>query len=149
MVKDSASVPQDGWNTAPMLLGPDGKTMRFLGNAGWGVVEQGNKEAAARVVAFLLEPTQAIAFAEGNSLVPPVKGADSEFYNQEPWQSYQTMNADGDTWIAGRQPRTVDFWKEWQEKADLEQQEVILGLRTPQELLDSWDAFWKEKLGIG
>ena len=149
MVQASESVPADGWNTAPMLLGPDGKTMRFLGNAGWGVVEQGNKEAAARVVAFLAEPTQAIAFAEGNSLVPPVKGADSEFYNQEPWQSYQTMNGDGDTWIAGRQPRTVDFWVEWQEKADLEQQEVILGLRTNQELLDSWDAFWKEKLGIG
>ena len=58
------------------------------------------------------------------------------------------MNNDTETWILGRQPRTVDFWTEWQEKADLEQQEVILGTRTPQELLDSWDAFWKEKLGL-
>jgi multiple sugar transport system substrate-binding protein len=149
MVQESESVPADGWNTAPMLVGPDGQVPRFLGNAGWGVVEQGNKEAAARVVAFLAEPAQAMRFAEGNSLVPPVKGGDSAFYDQPPWQAYKTMNADGDTWISGRQPRTVDFWKEWQEKADLEQQEVILGLRTPQSLLDSWDAFWKEKLGIG
>ena len=150
MVQASESVPQDGWNTAPMLLGPDGKTIRFLGNAGWGVIEQSaNKEAAAQVVAYLAEPAQAFAFAEGNSLVPPVKGSSgSGFYEQEPWVSYQDMNADADTWVVGRQPRTVDFWVEWQEKADLEQQEVILGIRTPQELLDSWDAFWKEKLGL-
>jgi multiple sugar transport system substrate-binding protein len=62
--------------------------------------------------------------------------------------SYLEMNNDTSTWIPGRQPRTVDFWPEWQEKGDLEQQEVILGIRTPQELLDSWDAFWKEKLGL-
>jgi multiple sugar transport system substrate-binding protein len=150
MVKDSASVPQDGWNTAPMLLGPDGKTMRFMGNAGWGAVAQSeHPEEAAKLVAFLLESDNAIAFAEGNSLVPPIKGADSsEFYSQPAWQSYLTMNNDTETWILGRQPRTVDFWVEWQEKADLEQQEVILGTRTPQELLDSWDAFWKEKLGL-
>jgi multiple sugar transport system substrate-binding protein len=150
MVKDSASVPQDGWNTAPMLLGPDGKTMRFMGNAGWGAVAQSeHPEEAAKLVSFLLESENGIAFAEGNSLVPPIKGADSsEFYSQPAWQSYLTMNNDTETWILGRQPRTVDFWVEWQEKADLEQQEVILGLRTPQELLDSWDAFWKEKLGL-
>jgi multiple sugar transport system substrate-binding protein len=150
MVQASESVPQDGWDTAPMLLGPEGKTIRYLGNAGWGVVEQSaHQEEAARVVAYLAETAQAVEFAEGNSLVPPVKGAnDSEFYNQQPWQSYQTMNGDAETWIVGRQPRTVDFWVEWQEKADLEQQEVILGTRTPQELLDSWDAFWKEKLGL-
>jgi multiple sugar transport system substrate-binding protein len=150
MVKDSASVPQDGWNTAPMLLGPDGKTMRFMGNAGWGAVAQSkHPEEAAKLVSFLLESENGIAFAEGNSLVPPIKGADSSpFYSQPAWQSYLTMNNDTNTWILGRQPRTVDFWVEWQEKADLEQQEVILGLRTPQELLDSWDAFWKEKLGL-
>jgi multiple sugar transport system substrate-binding protein len=148
-VQESESVPADGWNTAPMLVGPDGLVPRFLGNAGWGVVEQGNKEAAGRVVAFLAEPAQAMRFAEGNSLVPPVKDGDSAFYDQPPWQAYKTMNADGKTWFNARQPRTVDFWVEWQEKADLEQQEVILGLRTPQSLLDSWDAFWKEKYGIG
>lgn len=150
-VGESEFVPQDEWNTAPMLLGPDGKTMRFLGNAGWGVVAQSaNPEAAARVVAFLGERDQAIAFAEGNSLVPPVTGADaSPFYQQKPWQSYQTMNADADTWIVGRQPRTVDFWAEWREKADQEQQEVILGQRTIESMLESWDAFWLEKLGIG
>lgn len=150
MVQASEAVPADGWNTAPMLLGPDGQTHRYSGNAGWGVVAQSEyQEEAGQVVAFLAEPEQAIRFAEGNSLVPPVKGAnDSEFYNQEPWMSYQEMNANPDTWIPSRQPRTSDFWKEWQEKADLEQQEVILGLRTPQELLDSWDAYWTEKLGL-
>lgn len=150
MVQDSESVPADGWNTAPMLLGPDGQTHRYSGNAGWGVVAQSEyQEEAGKVVAFLGEQEQAVRFAEGNSLVPPVTGAsDSEFYNQEPWQSYQEMNANPDKWIPSRQPRTVDFWKEWQEKADLEQQEVILGSRTPQELLDSWDAYWKEKLDL-
>jgi multiple sugar transport system substrate-binding protein len=150
MVQESESVPQDGWNTAPMLLGPEGSTMRFLGNAGWGMAaSSAHPEEAAKLLAFLLTPENATAFAEGNSLVPPVRGAnESDFYKQEPWMSYLEMNNDTSTWIPGRQPRTVDFWPEWQEKGDLEQQEVILGIRTPQELLDSWDAFWKEKLGL-
>lgn len=146
-VQQSAAVKPDQWTTAPMLLGPTGKAVQPLATAGWGTAEASEHKAeSAKLIQFLNSGEASIAFTEGNSLVPILKGAsDAEFYKTGAWESYLFMNENPDTYITAEQPRGVAWWTEWSEKADSELQQVLIGQKTTQELLDSWDSYWTEK----
>lgn len=146
-VQQSEAVKPDQWTTAPMLLGPTGKAVQPLATAGWGTAEASEHKAeSAKLIQFLNSGDASIAFTEGNSLVPILKGAaDAEFYKTGAWESYLFMNENPDKYITAEQPRGVAWWTEWADKADSELQQVLIGKKTTQELLDSWDQYWTEK----
>ncbi|WP_238439519.1 ABC transporter substrate-binding protein [Microbacterium sp. JZ31] len=146
-VKQSTTITEDQWSTAPLLTGPTGKAAQPLATAGWGIAEASeHKEEAIKLVEFLSGEEPATEFAQTNSLVPIVaSAAEDDFYKEGAWASYVTMTENPDTYINVTQPRGVSWWTEWMQKADSEIQQVLLGSMTTTELLESWDTFWTEK----
>ena len=146
-VQQSQSITADQWTTAPMLVGPTGKAIQPLATAGWGTAEASEHKAeSAKLIQFLNSGDASIQFTQENSLVPILTGAaDDPFYKTGAWASYLTMNENPDVYITAEQPRGVSWFTALADKADTELQQVLIGQKTSEELLASWDTYWAEK----
>lgn len=145
-IKNSKVVTADQWNTAPLLLGPTGKATQPVATAGWGVAKSSKHSAEAiKLVEFLSGPAST-TFAKENSLVPiQADAVHDDYFKTGPWASYVTMANDPQIWLNVKQPRGVSWWTEWQQMADADLQQVLLGKLTSAEMLAKWDKFWTEK----
>jgi len=146
-VKQSKTIKEDQWGTAPLPVGPTGKAAQPLANAGWGVAQGSeHKPEAVKLVKFLTSGDAAMTFSKENSLVPILKSAaDDPFFKDGPWASYVAMNESPDTYIVVTQPRGVAWSTEWGNKADADVQKLITGKAQPAEILKSWDEYWTKK----
>lgn len=146
-VSQSKSLSKSQWDTAPLVAGPGGKTVQPLATAGWGIAKGSEHKAeAVKLVEFLSQGKASTTFSKKNSLVPILKSAAGDpFYKTGPWSSYVTMTKHPEKYLAVTQPRGVDWWTEWERKADADVQKLILGKTTPKKLLAGWDAYWTEK----
>jgi multiple sugar transport system substrate-binding protein len=146
-VKQSKTIKEDQWGTAPLPVGPTGKAAQPLANAGWGVAAGSeHKKEAVELVKFLTSGDAAMTFSKENSLVPILKSAaDDPFFKDGPWASYVAMNQSPDTYIVVTQPRGVAWSTEWGNKADADVQKLITGKAQPAEILKSWDEYWTAK----
>lgn len=146
-VRESSTVSEKQWSTAPLMTGPSGKTVQPLATAGWGVAKgSDHKPEAVKLLKFLSEGEASTTFSKENSLVPILKSAgEDDFYKTGPWASYVTMTQNPDKYLNVTQPRGVSWWTEWEQKADADVQKVLLGKMTPKKLLAEWDAFWTAK----
>ncbi|TCO41600.1 multiple sugar transport system substrate-binding protein [Kribbella antiqua] len=146
-VKQSKTIKEDQWGTAPLPVGPTGKAAQPLANAGWGVAAGSeHKKEAVELVKFLTSGDAAMTFSKENSLVPILKSAaDDPFFKDGPWASYVAMNQSPDTYIVVTQPRGVAWSTEWGNKSDADVQKLITGKAQPAEILKSWDEFWTAK----
>lgn len=146
-VRESKTIKEDQWGTAPLPVGPTGKAAQPLANAGWGVAEGSKHKAeAVKLVKFLTSGDAAMTFSKENSLVPILKSAaDDPFFKDGPWASYVAMNASPDTYIVVTQPRGVAWSTEWGNKSDADVQKLITGKAQPAEILKSWDEYWTKK----
>ncbi|RWZ51061.1 sugar ABC transporter substrate-binding protein [Labedella phragmitis] len=146
-IRDDSTLEEDQWSTTPLLVGPSGKAAQPLASAGWGVAESSeHKEEAVALVEYLSSGDAPLTFAKGNSLVPIVTAAqDDPYFAEGPWATYVSMNTDPDTYMNVVQPRAVEWWTEWEKKADRELQSMLLGESTPEDVLAGWDEYWSEK----
>lgn len=146
-VKQSKTIKEDQWGTAPLPVGPTGKAAQPLANAGWGVAQGStHKKEAVELVKFLTSGDSAMTFSKENSLVPILKSAaDDPFFKDGPWASYVAMNESPDTYVVVTQPRGVPWSTEWGNKADADVQKLITGKAQPAEILKSWDEYWTKK----
>ena len=146
-VKESKTIKEDQWGTAPLPVGPTGKAAQPLANAGWGVAEGSEHKAeAVKLVKFLTSGDAAMTFSKENSLVPILKSAaDDPFFKDGPWASYVAMNSSPDTYVVVTQPRGVPWSTEWGNKSDADVQKLITGKAQPAEILQSWDEYWTKK----
>jgi multiple sugar transport system substrate-binding protein len=146
-VKQSKTIKEDQWGTAPLPVGPTGKAAQPLANAGWGVAAGSEHKAeAVKLVKFLTSGDAAMTFSKENSLVPILKSAaDDPFFKDGPWASYVAMNQSPDTYIVVTQPRGVAWSTEWGNKSDADVQKLITGKAQPAEILKSWDEYWTAK----
>ncbi|GAA1986535.1 sugar ABC transporter substrate-binding protein [Catenulispora subtropica] len=146
-VGQSKAITKEQWSTAPLPVGPTGKTVQPLATAGWGVAAKSSHPAEAeKLIEFLSTGEASTTFDKQNSLVPILKAAaDDEFYKTGAWASYVTMTSQPDKYLVVSQPRDVAWWTEWQHKADADVQKVLLGQMTTQQLLSGWDAYWTGK----
>ncbi|WP_380171471.1 ABC transporter substrate-binding protein [Kineococcus sp. DHX-1] len=146
-VSGSSAITTDQWSTAPLLTGPTGKAAQPVATAGWGLAAKSEHKAeAVKLVEFLSSGEASTTFTKENSLVPILKtAAQDPYYTEGPWASYVTMTENPQTYLSVVQPRTVDWWTEWTQKADGEVQRVLTGDMTTAELLASWDAYWTQK----
>ncbi|GAB2557081.1 ABC transporter substrate-binding protein [Kribbella endophytica] len=146
-VRESKTIKEDQWGTAPLPVGPTGKAAQPLANAGWGVAQGSEHKAeAVKLVKFLTSGDAALTFSKENSLVPILKSAaDDPFFKDGPWASYVAMNASPDTYVVVTQPRGVPWSTEWGNKADADVQKLITGKAQPAEILKSWDEYWTKK----
>jgi multiple sugar transport system substrate-binding protein len=146
-VGQSTAIKADQWGTAPLLVGPTGKAAQPVATAGWGMSASTKHAAeATKLIEFLSSGEASTTFTKQNSLVPILTSAASDpYYSQGPWASYVTMTKAPDTYLSVIQPRNVDWWTEWTQKADGDVQRVITGDLTPAELLAGWDQYWVQK----
>lgn len=146
-VKESKTIKEDQWGTAPLPVGPTGKAAQPLANAGWGVAEGStHKPEAVKLVKFLTSGEAAMTFSKENSLVPILKSAaDDPYFKDGPWASYVAMNQSPDTYVVVTQPRGVAWSTEWENKADSDVQKLITGKAQPAEVLKGWDEYWTKK----
>jgi multiple sugar transport system substrate-binding protein len=146
-VKQSKTIKEDQWGTAPLPVGPTGKAAQPLANAGWGVAQGStHKPEAVKLIKFLTSGDAAMTFSKENSLVPILKSAaDDPFFKDGPWASYVAMNQSPDTYIVVTQPRGVPWSTEWGNKSDADVQKLITGKAQPAEILKSWDDYWTKK----
>lgn len=146
-VRESKTIKEDQWGTAPLPVGPTGKAAQPLANAGWGVAQGSEHKAeAVKLVKFLTSGDAALTFSKENSLVPILKSAaDDPFFKDGPWASYVAMNASPETYVVVTQPRGVPWSTEWGNKSDADVQKLITGKAQPAEILKSWDEYWTKK----
>lgn len=144
---DSEAIAADQWTTAALPLGPSGMAARRLSVAGWGIAESSqNKEAAWKLVQFLVADEQSTAFAKGNSMVPIAKSASQDpFFSSGAWAAYVEMNDSPDKFVVVVEPRDVPWFTEWNQVADVDMQKLLSGEATPEETLKKWDQFWTDK----
>jgi multiple sugar transport system substrate-binding protein len=78
------------WSTAPIPKGPTGYAFQPVGYAGWGVTSfSTHRKEALKLVQFLSEAKQSIAFAKGNSLIPISREAQNDpQFSQGAWKAY-------------------------------------------------------------
>ncbi|MDF2705582.1 sugar ABC transporter substrate-binding protein [Nonomuraea muscovyensis] len=134
------------WSTAPIPKGPTGYAFQPVGYAGWGVTSfSKHQKEAVKLVQFLSEAKQSIAFAKGNSLIPISKQAQNDpQFSQGAWKAYLEAQQDPQQVIT---IRPVDYpgWSQFNVDSDRDVQALITGKKTVAEVLTSWDAFWADQ----
>lgn len=134
------------WSTAPIPKGPSGYAFQPVGYAGWGVTSfSEHPKEAVKLVQFLSEAKQSIAFAKGNSLIPISKQAQSDpQFSQGAWKAYLQAQQDPKQVIT---IRPVDYpgWSQFLVDSDRDVQALLTGKKTTAEVLKSWDAFWTDQ----
>ncbi|MEU0567997.1 sugar ABC transporter substrate-binding protein [Nonomuraea sp. NPDC005983] len=134
------------WATAPIPKGPTGYAFQPVGYAGWGATAfSKHPKEAVKLVQFLSEAEQSIAFAKGNSLIPISKQAQSDpQFSQGAWKAYLEAQQDPKQVIT---IRPVDYpgWSQFIVDSDRDVQALITGKKTVADVLRSWDAFWQDQ----
>lgn len=134
------------WSTAPIPKGPTGYAFQPVGYAGWGVTSfSEHPKEAVKLVQFLSEAKQSIAFAKGNSLIPISRQAqDDPQFSQGAWKAYLEAQQDPKQVIT---IRPVDYpgWSQFLVDSDRDVQALLTGKTTAAEVLKSWDAFWADQ----
>ncbi|MGC0252427.1 ABC transporter substrate-binding protein [Pseudactinotalea sp. Z1748] len=142
-----SSLEEDQWDVTPLPVGASGHAAQPVATAGWGVASSSDHTEAAVALVQFLSGEASTTFAKENSMVPIRTEANEDpFYSSGPWEAYMTMTQDPDTYLNVHEPRGVQWWTEWNQKADNELQSLLLGEMTTEELLQSWDEYWTEKL---
>ncbi|MET7465111.1 sugar ABC transporter substrate-binding protein [Nonomuraea sp. NPDC005501] len=134
------------WSTAPIPKGPSGYAFQPVGYAGWGVTAfSEHQKEAVKLVQYLSEAKQSIAFAKGNSLIPISRQAQNDpQFSQGAWKAYLEAQQDPKQVIT---VRPVDYpgWSQFIADSDRDVQALITGRKTVAEVLTSWDAFWADQ----
>ncbi|MEV0197731.1 sugar ABC transporter substrate-binding protein [Nonomuraea sp. NPDC050691] len=134
------------WSTAPIPKGPTGYAFQPVGYAGWGVTSfSPHQKEAVKLVQYLSEAKQSIAFAKGNSLIPISRQAQSDpQFSQGAWKAYLEAQQDPKQVIT---VRPVDYpgWSQFITDSDRDVQALITGKKTAAEVLKAWDAFWADQ----
>ncbi|GAB2931801.1 sugar ABC transporter substrate-binding protein [Nonomuraea fastidiosa] len=134
------------WATAPIPKGPTGYAFQPVGYAGWGVTSfSEHPEEAVKLVQYLSEAEQSIAFAKGNSLIPISKQAQNDpQFSQGAWKAYLEAQQDPKQVIT---IRPVDYpgWSRFLVDSDRDVQALITGKKSTAEVLKAWDAFWTDQ----
>ncbi|MEV0821533.1 ABC transporter substrate-binding protein [Nonomuraea rubra] len=134
------------WSTAPIPKGPTGYAYQPVGYAGWGVTSfSEHPKEAVKLVQFLSEAKQSIAFAKGNSLIPISRQAQSDpQFSQGAWKAYLQAQQDPKQVIT---IRPVDYpgWSQFLVDSDRDIQALITGKKTTAEVLKAWDTFWADQ----
>lgn len=146
-IDKSTVVKQDQWATTPMPVGPTGVGPQILGSAGWGVAQSStNKADAMKLVEYLTSGARAIGFAKSNFMVPNVKSAANDpFFTTVHWAAFAAMAKDPATYPMVKEPDQVTWWTEWQQKADADIQNLLIGKLSADTMLSGWDKYWTDK----
>jgi multiple sugar transport system substrate-binding protein len=136
------------WATAPLPIGPSGKSYSPAGYAGWGMTSYSeHKEETWRFLSFLLNEENSTYFCKKNSMIPIYKTAsEDDFFKTEPYKAYMAMSAEPDKYVGVTMPFDSKGWGPFIKKCDQDLQKMLLNQMTTQDAAKSWSEYWhKEK----
>lgn len=137
--------------TAPMPLGPGGKSLVSTGAGGWGITSYSkNKNEAWKFISFLSSPKENTVISKAIGTIPIHTSATSDPYFQTgPYKTLLDMTAKADTFINYTPPFKYPANGSWGELSMKGQQSYLLDKRSSDDLLKEWEKFWlDQKAGL-
>jgi multiple sugar transport system substrate-binding protein len=133
--------------TAPMPLGPNGKSLVSTGAAGWGITSYSkNKDAAWKFIAYLSSPQVNTNFAKQIGIIPIHTSASSDpAFQTGPYKTLLDMTAKPDTFVNYTPPFKYPGNGSWSDTSMKGQQAYLLGQLSADDLLKQWDKFWMDQ----
>lgn len=141
---------EDGtWSIAPMPKGASGQGLVPTGVGGWAITSHTEMpDLAAEFVLFMSEEENNSYFAETYSIIPVHTSAfeNSEVFSQPIYDGFEKMMNDAASYPATSAPYQYQAYSVNATQADEYVQNYLMGNVTAEELLGTFDAFWKEAL---
>ena len=129
--------------SAPMPLGPSGKSFPHLGYIGWSVLEGSSKKAAAfKLVQHLLNRENNQQWAERSGLVPIYKGVSEDIFASDGVRAGWLKTTQDDRWSYLINPNYLSDIAEFDSIEVVQSgQAMMLGDKTPEETATEWADF--------
>lgn len=129
--------------SAPMPLGPSGKSFPHLGYIGWSVLEgSSKKDAAFKLVQHLLNRENNQQWAERSGLVPIYKGISEDIFKADGVGSGWLQTTKDDRWSYLINPNYLSDIAEFDSIEVVQSgQAMMLGDKTPEETATQWADF--------
>lgn len=133
----------DDYASAPMPLGPSGKSFPHLGYIGWSVLEgSSKKDAAFKLVNHLLNRRNNQTWAERSGLVPIYKGLSDDVFNADGVGAGWLQTTKDDRWSYLINPNHLADIAEFDSITVVQTgQAMMLGEKTPEETAVLWADF--------
>ncbi|MDD9268227.1 ABC transporter substrate-binding protein [Paenibacillus sp. GCM10023248] len=133
--------------TAPMPLGPNGKSLVSTGAAGWGITANSkNKNEAWKLISFLSSPKENTEFSKQIGTIPIHTSATADtFFQTGPYKTLLDMTAKADTFVNFTPPFKYPGNGSWGELSMKGQQSYLLDKKNADDLLKEWDKFWLDQ----
>lgn len=135
------------WGTAPLPVGPTGKSYGPMGYAGWGMTSYSkHPEEAWLLIEFLSNEESNMTFCKESGLLPIyASAAEDPFFGTGAYAPYMTMNAEPDTWICAVAPQQYQGWGAYMKRANDDLQLLLTGSMTAKQVLEGWDQYWLDQ----
>jgi multiple sugar transport system substrate-binding protein len=129
--------------SAPMPLGPSGKSFPHLGYIGWSIMEGSKKkDAAFKLVRHLLKRDQHETWARRGGLVPIYKGLASDIFAGSDVGAGWLQTTEDDRWDYMINPNYLSDIAEFDSIQVIQSgQAMMLGEKTPEETARAWADF--------
>lgn len=133
--------------TAPMPLGPNGKSLVSTGAAGWGITANSkNKNEAWKLISYLSSPKENTEFSKQIGTIPIHTSATADtFFQTGPYKTLLDMTAKADTFVNFTPPFKYPGNGSWGELSMKGQQSYLLDKKSSDDLLKEWDKFWLDQ----
>lgn len=133
----------DDYGSAPMPLGPSGKSFPHLGYIGWSVLEGSTKKQAAfKLVEHLLSRDNHQAWAQRSGLVPIYKGLSKDIFDADGVGAGWLETTQDDRWSYLINPNHLSDIAEFDSITVVQSgQAMMLGDKTPEETATMWADF--------
>jgi len=133
----------EDYGSAPMPLGPSGKSFPHLGFIGWSVLEGSSKKAAAfKLVEHLINRENNQEWAERSGLVPIYKGLSEDVFDAGGVSSGWLETTQDDRWSYLINPNHLSDIAEFDSITVVQTgQAMMLGDKTPEETATLWADF--------
>ncbi len=128
---------------APMPLGPAGKAFPSLGFSGWSMFHSSaSKDAAWKLIAWLADKENNLAWSKFVGTLPTHKGADQDaFFKGDNYSGWFTELNDP-RWVPTAVPANLDKLGYFYDVISIPTaQQMLLGQRTPQDVANQWAKF--------
>ncbi len=137
---------EDDFASAPMPLGPSGKSFPHLGYIGWSIFEKSsNKEAAWKLVQHLLNRQNNQTWAERGGLVPIYTGISQDIFAANNASQGWLKTTQDDRWSYLINPNYLPEIAEFDSITVVQSaQAMLLGDKTPEETAKMWADFLTE-----
>ncbi|MGJ4851816.1 ABC transporter substrate-binding protein [Bacillota bacterium Meth-B3] len=140
-------MPEGEWATAPLPVGPTGKSYGPMGYAGWGMTSYSqHPDEAWKLIEFLSSEESNLTFCKESGLLPIyASAAQDPFFGTGAYAPYMSMNAQPDVWICAVAPQQYQGWGAYMKRANDDLQRLLTGSMTAEQVLEGWNEYWVDQ----